>query len=257
MVLEYQHDATTYQLDHQGMLGDWFLLAAYTKDVYLPAGEWIDYWSGETSESKGEWKRDCRWPATAGGPLFVKGGAIIPMSPVTACVDKEPLEVVHLDIYPRGDSTYSLYEDDGTTYDYENGSFASTEFRCQERQREILIAVGSRQGSYRNMPANRSYLLSVHCHTEPAKIFKKREILPRYRTKDELMTDATKKGWYYDQQSRTAWIKPMAGWHYAADERTEDDPEKDSVYWLDSKKHEEIGYELRIRLAESSQHAPN
>lgn len=247
MVLEYQNDPTTYRLDHQCMLGDWFLLAAYTKDVYLPAGEWIDYWSREAFESKGEWKHDCDWPATVGGLLFVKGGAIIPMGPVIASVDKEPLEVVRLDIYPHGDSSYTLYEDDGVTYEYENGSFANTEFHCREGQREILIAVGSRQGSYRNMPKNRTYLLSVHCRIEPGNILKGNEVLPRYQTKSELVSDAAKKGWYFDQRSQIAWIKPMAGWHYAADERGKDDPEKDSVYWLDSEKHEEDGYELRIQ----------
>ena len=108
MVLEYQDDPVTYTLDRQCMLGDWFLLAAYTQDVYLPPGTWIDYWSGEPFESKGEWKRNRRWPATVGGPLFVKGGAIIPMGPVTAFVDKEPLDIVRLDIFPHGDSAYAL-----------------------------------------------------------------------------------------------------------------------------------------------------
>jgi alpha-glucosidase (family GH31 glycosyl hydrolase) len=247
MVLECQDDPATYKLDRQCMLGDWFLLAAYTKDVYLPAGKWIDYWSGETFESNGEWKHDCRWPATVGGPLFVKGGAIVPMGPVTAFVDKEPLEIVRLDIYPHGDSTYTLYEDDGTTYEYEKGSYARTEFRCRQDKSDVLFTVGGRHGTYRNMPSNRSYLLSVHCEIEPAMILKRTEVLPRRQTKNDLVSDGAKKGWYYDKQNRTAWIKPMAGWYYAADERGKDDPEKDSVHWTDSETHEEEGYGISIQ----------
>ena len=248
MVLEYQDDPTTYKLDRQCMLGDWFLLAAYTQDVYLPAGKWIDYWSGEGFESKGEWKRNCSWPATVGGPLFVKGGAIIPMGPVTAFVDKEPLEIVRLDVYPHGDSAFTLYEDDGVTFDYEKGSWATTEFQCREKKGQILVTVGSRRGKYRAMPGNRSYLLSVHCQTEPARILKGMAILPQQRTRAELLTDGTNLGWYYDKQSRIAWIKPLAGWHYGADERADKDPEKDSVCWIDYKKREEKGFGIRVEL---------
>ena len=61
------------------------------------------------------------WPDTVGGPLFVKGGAIIPMAQVTRYSDEEPLEVVVLDAYPCGDSQYTLYEDDGVSYEYEKG----------------------------------------------------------------------------------------------------------------------------------------
>lgn len=248
MVLEYQADPATYKLDRQCMLGDWFLLAAYTQDVYLPGGQWIDYWSGEPFISKGEWKRNCSWPATVGGPLFVKGGAIIPMGPVTAFVDQEPLEIVRLDVYPYGDSAYTLYEDDGISFDYEKGSWATTEFRCREQKNNILVTIGRRQGSYREMPRNRSYLLSVHCRTEPAKVLKGVRILPRHQTKVDWVADGATAGWYYDKQSRTAWIKPMAGWYYAPDERGADDPEKDSVYWVDSKVHAGKGLGIRIEL---------
>ncbi|MCL5098625.1 MAG: DUF5110 domain-containing protein [Candidatus Omnitrophica bacterium] len=248
MVLEYQGDPASYQLDHQCMLGDWFLLAIYTKDVYLPAGTWIDYWSGETFDSKGEWKRDCHWPATVGGPLFVKGGAIIPMGPVVAFADKEPLEIVRLDVYPHGDSTYALYEDDGVTFDYDKGFYTNTKFQCHQKGNSIRITIGDRNGAYRNMPENRSYLLSVHCANEPTTVSKGADTLPQLQTKAELVSDGTKRGWCYDSSSRTAWIKPMAGWYYAADERKEKDPEKDTVYWLDSQKHEEKGYDFQIKL---------
>ena len=130
MVLEYQDEPATYKLEHQCMLGDWFLLAAYTNDVYLPAGRWFDYWTGEEFESEGQWIENYSFPDTAGGPLFVKGGAIIPMGQVMAFVDKEPLDIVVLDIYPYETSAYTLYEDDGTTYDYETGGYATTNPSC-------------------------------------------------------------------------------------------------------------------------------
>jgi alpha-glucosidase len=250
LVLDHQADPVTYRLDHQCMLGDWLLLAAYTQDVYLPAGQWTDYWSGEVVESRGEWRRHCRWPATAGGPLFVKGGAIIPMGPVMAFVDQEPLDIVRLDIYPHGDSTSTLYEDDGTTFDYEKGMCATTPFRCRQKAREIDITLGRRQGTYRTMPRNRGWLLSVHCPLPPEKVLEGTESLPRSDTREGLVSDGSRRGWSYDTQKRIVWIKPMAGWYYAADERSANDPEKDSVRWVDSGNHEDKEYVVRIRLAQ-------
>jgi len=239
MVLEYQEDPTTYRLDHQCMLGDCFLLAAYTNDVYLPAGRWFDYWTGEEFESEGQWIESYSYPDNVGGPLFVKGGAIIPMGQVMSFVDKEALDIVVLDIYPYETSSYILYEDDGATYDYETGGYATTEFSCQQTQNNISIGINERSGIYNNMPKNRSYLLSIHCQTEPLKVAKDTQVLTQHRTKEELVSDGTKKGWFYDKQSKIVWIKPMVGWYYASDERGTDDPEKDTVYWIDDEKHEE------------------
>ncbi len=240
MVLEYQDDPATYALDRQCLLGDWFLLAAYTKDVYLPAGRWIDYWSGEVVESRGQWRRDCRWPDTAGGPLFVKGGAIIPMGPVTAFIDQEPLEIVRLDVYPHGESRYEFYEDDGITFDYEKGASATTLFRCRQSQEAIQITLGARQGSYRDMPQNRDFLLSVHCPSEPTAVQMGKilgsaptpEPLPRQQSKKQLFDNPLHHGWYYDAATRVVWIKPAAGWHYTADLRGQGDPEQDTVRWI-------------------------
>jgi len=150
MVLEYQDDPKTHLLASQFMLGDSLLVASATTSlsggsegvsgdreraapgkapVYLPRGTWYDYWTGRSVSSPGEWHTST-WPETAGGPLWVKGGAIIPMGPVTAYSEQEPLDVIRLDVYPSGDSRYTIYEDDGATYAYEKGAFAITEIRA-------------------------------------------------------------------------------------------------------------------------------
>jgi len=249
MVLEYQEDRTSYNLDHQCMLGDWFLMAAYTHDIYLPAGKWFDYWTGEEFESVGEWKRNHGRPDTVGGLLLVKGGAIIPTSQAMAFIDKEPLDIVVLDIYPYQTSAYALYEDDGTTYDYETGACATTRFNCRQTQSNILISIDKRDGTYNNMPKNRSYLLSVHCQTVPVKISKGTQTLIQHKTKEELVSDGAKKGWFYDRQRKIVWIKPMVGWYYGSDERGDSDPEKDTVYWINKEKQEEEHFKLYIKLS--------
>jgi hypothetical protein len=245
MVLEYQDDPVTYGLDHQCMLGDWFLLAAYTSDVYLPAGKWFDYWTGEQFKSAGEWKKNHSYPDKVGGPLFVKGGAIIPMSQVTAFVDKESLDIVELDIYPYQNSEYTLYEDDGSTYDYEKGSFATTDFQCIQSLNMVEVTIGKRKGKYSGMPKNRSFFISVHTSFEPLKVNMGNKELARYSIKDELSAGGNISGWAYDQKKHIAWIKPSPGWYYGADERP-DDPEKDTVYWIDSDLNEDDEFKLSI-----------
>ena len=143
MVLEYQDDPQARQVQSQFLLGDWLLVGSARPTlasgaetaqmgvgeqvtdthakVYLPEGKWYDFWTGRRLTSKGEW-HTAEWPPYAGGPLLVKGGAIIPMGPVITYVDQEPLEVIRLDVYPAGESQYAVYEDDGRTYEYQKGA---------------------------------------------------------------------------------------------------------------------------------------
>lgn len=89
-------------------------------------------------------------------------------------------------------------------------------------------------------------MVSVHCQTEPVKVNKGNQALSQHRTKEEFVSDGTKKGWFYDKQSKIVWIKTMAGWYCAADERGIDGPEKDTVCWIDDEKHEEGKIRLSI-----------
>jgi alpha-glucosidase (family GH31 glycosyl hydrolase) len=270
MVLEYQDDPQAQQLQSQYMLGDWLLVgsarptmasgaetsqmgvgAAVTENqakVYLPKGEWYDFWTGHRRQSPGEWQ-SADWPSYAGGPLLVKGGAIIPMGPVTACVDQEPLEVIRLDIYPAGKSQYSLYEDDGRTYDYLKGAFATTEVKVNEPRDGINVIVGPRRGSYRDMPKRRAYLMSVHTAYHPVDVLLYGLELRESRSLRELVSNSQLRGWYYDEQQQVVWIKARAGWHYGADGRgPQGDPEQDTAYWDDAAAGEGAGYQVHIAL---------
>ncbi|MBD2864003.1 helix-turn-helix domain-containing protein [Paenibacillus oceani] len=77
MPLLYPDDRNCRELSRQYMLGDFLLVAVYTDQVYLPEGNWIDYWTGKRY-SGSQWIT-YTVPAGAGGPLFVRSGAIIPM----------------------------------------------------------------------------------------------------------------------------------------------------------------------------------
>ena len=70
-------------LEEQYLLGDDLLVAPVLKPLaetdlrtlYLPAGRWTDYWTGEALESRGEWIE--RRVDLETMPLYVRGGAVL------------------------------------------------------------------------------------------------------------------------------------------------------------------------------------
>jgi alpha-glucosidase (family GH31 glycosyl hydrolase) len=252
MVLEYQNDPRTYDLTSQFMLGDWLLVGQPRPNIYLPAGEWTDFWTGEVRSSKGEWQ-NCNWPETVGGPLFVKGGAIVPMGPVMSYSDQEPLEVVTLDVYPHGESRYRMYEDDGVTYDYQSGAYASTEFHASQSAGSVTIGIGPRKGAYKGMPQHRAYLLSVHLPHAPVAVSAGGHVLRQRSDKGTLLYAAGASGWSYDQMRRILWVKPTTGWRYDYDQRGASvDHERDTAYWDSAAEDGARGGLVRISLSAAS-----
>jgi alpha-glucosidase (family GH31 glycosyl hydrolase) len=113
----------------QYMMGDYLLVAPLfegekSRKVYLPAGKWFDFYTGELA---GENQVIEVAPGLEKIPIFVKDGGIIPMIPVHRNARdterKLPLEVRH---YGTADGKFALYDDDGTTFDYERGNYSYT-----------------------------------------------------------------------------------------------------------------------------------
>jgi alpha-D-xyloside xylohydrolase len=59
-------------------------------------------------------------------PLFVRQGAIIPLGPDLQYSSQRSFDPLALEIYPGASQSFTLYEDDGETLDYLNGSFATS-----------------------------------------------------------------------------------------------------------------------------------
>ncbi|MDF2719952.1 MAG: xylS, partial [Paenibacillus sp.] len=168
MPLAYPDDPQSDGLTQQYMLGDYLLVAAFTNDVHLPEGVWIDYWSGERFVGPADMKANV--PDNRGGPLFVKAGAIIPVWPEMDYVGQKPLDTIGLHIYPHGKSEFALYEDDGTTCRYVDGGLAVTSISSENSANEIRIRIGVREGRYEGMPERRSYEISIHAEGEPFEV---------------------------------------------------------------------------------------
>ena len=94
-----------------------------SREVYLPAGTaWYNYWTNERVE--GGQTITAQAPIDQ-IPLFVRAGSILPIgAPVESTHDKQPL--ANVKIYPGADATFTVYNDDGTTYAYEKGDMQTT-----------------------------------------------------------------------------------------------------------------------------------
>ncbi len=157
LVFDYPNDANVFGIGDQFMFGPAFLVnpvttaGATSRSVYLPAGSWYDFWTGTTTA--GGSKMSVSAPLSQ-IPLFVRAGSIVPMGPniqyATQSID--PLE---LRIYEGRDASFTIYEDAGDGYDYEQGQFSQIPLAWNESTKSLSI--GARTGSYAGMPMTRTF----------------------------------------------------------------------------------------------------
>ena len=157
LVMDYRTDANVKAIDNQFLFGQFMMINPVTsagvtkRNVYLPAGNWYDFWTGKQYAGNQTINADA--PITR-IPVFVKAGSIIPMGPeiMYATQSIDPTEIR---IYKGANGSFNLYEDEGDTYNYEKGSYSVIPFSYNEVSKELTI--GSRTGSYKNMLVNRNF----------------------------------------------------------------------------------------------------
>ncbi|MEU9037864.1 TIM-barrel domain-containing protein [Streptomyces sp. NPDC048352] len=216
MVLEYPDDpvARGNLTSGQFMAGDSFLVAPVVSDtsvrdgIYLPAGTWTDYWTGKTYAGPG-WLNGYRAPLDT-LPLFVKGGAIVPMWPQMNHSGEKPLSTLTYDIHPRGTSAFSLYEDDGRTRAYQTGAYARQRVDVTAPAAgsgTVTVSVGAPTGGYAGQPASRAYEFTLHVASAPTTLTVDGAALPRLADKSAYDSAAT--GWFHDPADRAGvlWVK--------------------------------------------------
>jgi alpha-D-xyloside xylohydrolase len=130
---------------------------AKTRSVYLPRGTtWIDFWTGkserggQTLESRATLDRI---------PLYVRAGSIVPMGPKIQFTGENELAPIELRIYPGADGEFTMYEDAGDGYDYEQGASSTYSLRWNQRKKELSI--GARQGEFPEMIRQRTFHVVV------------------------------------------------------------------------------------------------
>src|SRR5215212_10103977 len=153
LLLNYQDDPSTYNLDDQFMVGNDLLVAPIMKPdvtrrlVYLPAGSWYDYWTNKKYVGGTMISVDASLDVV---PMFVRAGAIIPVWPSLNYVGEKPADPVTFNIYPddAGSASARLYEDDGLSPAYKTGAFRRTSFTVRRSGRGSVISLGAPEGNF-------------------------------------------------------------------------------------------------------------
>jgi|HubBroStandDraft_1064217.scaffolds.fasta_scaffold04672_3 alpha-glucosidase len=161
LLLNYQNDANTLDIDDEFMVGSDLLVAPILKPgltgrlVYLPKGTWFDYWTGQ--QVAGGRMVHAEAPLET-VPFYVRGGAIVPLGPEMNYVGEKATDPLTFEIYPdaQGSAQVTLYEDDGVSPDYRNG----VERRTTVTYRPGELNVGAPTGSYQ--PGPRNLVFEVH-----------------------------------------------------------------------------------------------
>jgi alpha-glucosidase len=155
LFLEFPDDPRTYNLNDQFLFGRDLLVApvvregAAARGVYLPAGDWYDFWTGKRHSGG----REIQVPVTLETiPVFARAGAFVFQQPVVQHTGERaglPLEV---SVYPAAESTGLLYEDDGESRAYLEGAFLERRFLQRRSERGCRIEVGAAAGAFKPAP---------------------------------------------------------------------------------------------------------
>jgi alpha-glucosidase/alpha-D-xyloside xylohydrolase len=109
---------------------------ATTRAVYLPAGKWYDWWTLATHEGG---QTIARPVDLATMPLFVRGGAIIPVDPIRQYTSQSVDEPTTLRIFPGADGRFIFYDDDGTSLAYIQGEQTIIELSWDDTAQTLTL----------------------------------------------------------------------------------------------------------------------
>lgn len=212
LVLEYPNDpvALGTETNYEFLLGKDILVAPVFRDeakrdsIYLPAGQWYDYWDG--SIYGGNMRLDNYSAPIEKLPLFVRAGAIIPMYQQMMYDGQMPADTLTLDIYPGGKSQFELYEDDGLTRDHRQGAYATTILYANADIYNRITEAGVKaiQGDYEGKLIERRYIFQIHSAQTPKIVSLLKKGLKRFTSKGEFAK--AKQGWYSDLNDKKGMI---------------------------------------------------
>ncbi len=186
LVMDFASDENALDINDQYMFGKSFLICPVTEpmyvkakhedykytnavedfsevkstSIYLPAGtKWIDFWTGKSSDGGQQIEKETPIDIM---PLYVKAGSIVPMGQFIQHTHEKagPIEIR---IYPGADGEFTLYEDEGDNYNYENGAYSTITFKWDDAAQTLSIS--DREGEFPGMLGERDFRLVLVSET--------------------------------------------------------------------------------------------
>ena len=132
---------------------DWTATKSAVK--YLPKGAtWYDFWTNKKYQGG---KTVTLETSLDRVPMFVRAGSILPIGPEMQYVGEKAWDNLELRLYPGADGTFTLYEDEGDSYNYERGVYTTIPFVWKDKTNTLII--GARQGSFPGMLQTRKFTI--------------------------------------------------------------------------------------------------
>jgi alpha-glucosidase (family GH31 glycosyl hydrolase) len=205
----FANESSTYLWGDAFIVSPVVVASQDVKAVLLPEGEWIDYWSEESAFGVGSVSVVAPLETM---PLFVKAGSIVPMQPLAQYTDQIPPDTLILRIYPApgAEGRFTLYEDDGSSLEYQTGNYALTEFHQDLSQSgsdyRLRLTIGPSDGAYNGKPGARSYLSDVRrALTSPSWVTKNGVSIPEAPSPGDLRTMSD--GYSYDASAQRLLVQ--------------------------------------------------
>lgn len=206
---EFQQDTKCYDEGIDFMFGPSILVAnvveegASSRKVYLPAGcKWYDFYTRKPYEGG----QTLEIPVDIGSiPMFIREGAVIPLTEGISCIGRQDIELIKLLIAPGDKSEFMLYEDDGISKKYLDGEYLNT--RIAVTQGEKILIDFAFEGSYESKV--KTIILDViHREKGPFWVTVDGREIKQFLHRDKW--EAAEEGWYYSHTLKSVQVKYKA-----------------------------------------------
>jgi alpha-glucosidase (family GH31 glycosyl hydrolase) len=172
LYLQYPELEEAYRHPYEYFFGEQMLVAPVLdasgqQTIYLPPGDWRDFFSGKRYQGDTTFTAHYRVDET---PVFVREGAIIPEQRAGDYSDVRPLDVLVLSVYGSGDGMFELYEDDGSSLDYEARHAHTTIAHAVGSDAVHRLTIEPTQGSYPGQAPARSYEVHIYADGKPSSV---------------------------------------------------------------------------------------
>lgn len=163
LVMDFAADTLVNNIGDQFLFGPSFMVAPVynygdrSREVYFPQSEgWYDFYTGEFQ--LGGVKKSVAAPYER-IPLYVRAGAIVPFGGDIQYTDEKPADPIYLYVYQGANGKFTLYEDEGVNYDYEQNKYAMIPMEYEEATKTLTIA--ERKGDFPGMLKERIFEVVV------------------------------------------------------------------------------------------------
>ncbi len=158
LAMDYPTEPRVFDIGDQWMFGPALMACpvseykARSREVFFPQGGWYDFYSNKYIQGGQTLTVDAPYERI---PVFVRAGSILPIGPQMQWSDEKPADLIHILVYEGADGQFTLYEDEGTNYNYEKGKYATITFTYDDTHRQLTIS--KRKGSFKGMLKERKF----------------------------------------------------------------------------------------------------